>query len=212
VGYYSESIGDDEAMAATETNGIWGLASELVLPTDGGAEANAQFAELDALWCSDSDGCTAVGQYSTAGDGGEPMATVSPATGPSLGQPAVRVRGTDAVVTVSCTGPTGQHCHGMITLSVVDQSKGHSVVAVTGRLSKPTSGTVIVASARYNVACGRMATVTLSPNHAGGALLARRRRLSVELAVTPTGQRKPVSTKAVTLVGPAGKRRSHGHR
>jgi hypothetical protein len=60
VGSYSDAARSVQAMAATETDGVWGQASELAVP----AGANAtQSASLDSVACTSPGNCVAVGSY-----------------------------------------------------------------------------------------------------------------------------------------------------
>ena len=75
-------------------------------------------------------------------------------------------------LTVKCTGPT--KCTGKRELDAVRTSK--------------KSKRVVVAKGSYRVAAGKRATVKLRLTTAGASLVAQRhRKLSVNLAVTPTG-------------------------
>jgi hypothetical protein len=68
VGSYSDAARSTQAMAATETDGAWGQASEITVPT--GANAT-QAASLDSVACTSPGNCVAVGSYtSTQGANG----------------------------------------------------------------------------------------------------------------------------------------------
>jgi ferredoxin len=64
---------DDQAMVITETRGMWGRASELMLPSGANPPAGDQTASLASVTCTGPGNCVAVGAY-TDGDGGfQPM-------------------------------------------------------------------------------------------------------------------------------------------
>jgi|GEM_PF-5099848 len=59
--FYASTARGYQAMAATETNGVWSRASEVALPGD--AMASLQEADLDAVTCTGPGDCVAIGSY-----------------------------------------------------------------------------------------------------------------------------------------------------
>jgi hypothetical protein len=60
VGQYLDSSGNGQAMAATETSGMWEQATEVTAPSNAGASPSAK---LYAVSCTSARKCTAVGTY-----------------------------------------------------------------------------------------------------------------------------------------------------
>jgi cytochrome c551/c552/ferredoxin len=71
VGRYEDTDGssDRQAMAVTETSGVWGSASEIELPANALVTRAEQRASLSSVACTSVGGCVAVGVY-LADDGG----------------------------------------------------------------------------------------------------------------------------------------------
>jgi hypothetical protein len=61
VGKYVDPSGNMIPIAATETNGTWGQATEVQAPPD--ANTDLEDAYFSSLWCISVDDCEAVGQY-----------------------------------------------------------------------------------------------------------------------------------------------------
>jgi len=117
--YTSNTAGGYQALAATETNGVWGRASEVVPPADATPVRGLQNASLDAVTCTGRGACVAVGTYydkramddqglrfmaatETGGVWGQARTIMLPAWGASAALAAVR--GT-AFTSVSCASP-----------------------------------------------------------------------------------------------------------
>jgi hypothetical protein len=78
VGVYTNNDGDREAMIVVETDGVWGMASEIELPT------NAASHPASRLWsvaCSAVGSCAAAGEYSDGTARGEEAMVVIEAGG-----------------------------------------------------------------------------------------------------------------------------------
>jgi hypothetical protein len=75
VGAYTDKSGNEEAMAATRTNGSWGPAVEIALPV--GAATSGQVARFGfaqpTVMCTGPGACVAVGHYITEGGGERAM-------------------------------------------------------------------------------------------------------------------------------------------
>jgi hypothetical protein len=80
VGTYTDTGGSYQAMAATETGGVWGQAVELTLPSDEQTAAGRQSAALNTVACTSQGNCVAVGRY-IATTGTAPVAMVATETG-----------------------------------------------------------------------------------------------------------------------------------
>jgi hypothetical protein len=74
VGTYNEGSGDDGGMIATDTNGAWGQASELVLPSNAPPTPVQAPAGLASVACTGAGDCVAVGNYTERLGGGVGMA------------------------------------------------------------------------------------------------------------------------------------------
>jgi Putative Ig domain len=86
VGGYSDSSSSGEAMAATETNGTWAAATEMILPPGAAAGASGDLANLHSVACPSPGNCVATGYY-TPPTGGQ-HAMVETETGGTWGQGA----------------------------------------------------------------------------------------------------------------------------
>jgi hypothetical protein len=63
VGTYVEGSGEDRSMIATDTSGVWGQASELVLPSNSPPAPVLAPAGLASVVCTGPGDCMAVGNY-----------------------------------------------------------------------------------------------------------------------------------------------------
>jgi hypothetical protein len=72
VGEYTDNAGHKEAMTAARTNGTWGPASEITLPSN--AASNPE-ASLGSGACTQSGSCAAFGSYTDSSGGRDLMAT-----------------------------------------------------------------------------------------------------------------------------------------
>jgi cytochrome c551/c552 len=73
VGSYSDATRSNQAMLATETDGAWGQASELEMPTGADTTAEDQHAKLSSVACTSPGNCVAVGSYSDAARNNQSM-------------------------------------------------------------------------------------------------------------------------------------------
>ena len=71
VGSYTDSSGNTQAMAATETNGAWGQAVEVTAPADAASNPSAT---LKGISCTSAGNCEAVGSYDHTSDEAQAMA------------------------------------------------------------------------------------------------------------------------------------------
>lgn len=64
-GGYNDNNGTDDGqpMLSTESNGAWGQATKLTLPTGADTTAGDQHAQLNSVSCSSAGNCVAVGEY-----------------------------------------------------------------------------------------------------------------------------------------------------
>ena len=60
VGWYEDNSGQYQAMIVSETHGVWGQASEVMLPPHAGSRPGAY---LESVACTASDSCVAVARY-----------------------------------------------------------------------------------------------------------------------------------------------------
>jgi streptogramin lyase len=112
--------------------------------------------------------------------------TVSPALEASLQR--ISTAGDTVSLTIACQGAPGQSCRGAATLTSRVTTQGGKVVAVAAR-AKPkrkVTKTERVASGSYSAGAGRIATLVLTLNATGRALLNRSYRLPTELSVSGT--------------------------
>jgi len=84
VGNYSDSAGDNLVMAATDTSGTWGAASEIGLPGNAMAASGSQYAYLSSLVCTATGACVAGGSYTDTSGNEQAMAATE--TGGVWGQ------------------------------------------------------------------------------------------------------------------------------
>jgi hypothetical protein len=71
VGSYSDSSGNSQAMAATESGGSWGQAVEVTAPADAASDPGDV---LFGISCTSTGNCEAVGAYNSTSGSGQPMA------------------------------------------------------------------------------------------------------------------------------------------
>ncbi|MDQ6804365.1 MAG: Ig domain-containing protein [Actinomycetota bacterium] len=113
-GYYRGSTGR-QAMLATETGGLWGPATEVVLPT--GAKTSSQSAILNSVTCPSQGSCVAVGNYSESVSNATQAMRVTetsgvwgPASELTLPLDAAAAANQNAILrSVTCTAPG--YCH-----------------------------------------------------------------------------------------------------
>ena len=71
TGSYTDSSGNDQGMAATETSGTWAQATEVTLPANANASPSAF---LDGVSCWSAGNCTATGSYTDSSGNDQGMA------------------------------------------------------------------------------------------------------------------------------------------
>jgi hypothetical protein len=135
VGQYVDGSGQTEAMAASETAGSWGQATEIALPA--GAAA-AQGATLSSIACPGTGSCKAVGSYDNSS--GQQTAMLVLQSGATWGQ------------AIQFSLPTGATASQFDSISCTNSSNctttGSVVAGTTAPLSATdTAGTWSVASA-----------------------------------------------------------------
>lgn len=110
AGFYWDSNGFNEPMVVTESDGSWGQASELTLPSDAGTSHQSSL--LGGVSCWGVGNCLAVGEYENLSYGTVPMAVTE--TDGVWGQATALPLPGDAktgsiqyapLYSVSCTGP-----------------------------------------------------------------------------------------------------------
>jgi hypothetical protein len=70
-GRFKDTAGNRQAMVVAETNGSWGQASELSLPSN--ANAGSQLAAVQGVSCTSAGNCSAVGYYKDTSGGYQAM-------------------------------------------------------------------------------------------------------------------------------------------
>ena len=75
VGDYNDANSNQQGLVLNETNGNFGQAAELVLPTDGDQADPTENPQvtLNGLWCSSAGNCTAAGGYTNVTQAGMPL-------------------------------------------------------------------------------------------------------------------------------------------
>jgi len=99
-------------------------------------------------------------------------------------------------VPITCSGSASSTCKITAQLVIVEELRGHKMVITSAKRKR----TVVLASKSITLAGGQTATIRLTLNATGRALLARLHRLVVKLDVTPAGASRIV--RSVTLVAP----------
>jgi hypothetical protein len=201
IGEYTDSSGNPQAMAVTETSGEWGRASEITAPPTTSNNQTDDRANLELVACPALGTCAALGHYQdepgtrlmAAGMTTSPEKTTAPfanvslmttppekATAPfanvSLVSPAITVqRNGRAAVKLSCTGTV--KCAGSLKLTTKTRP----------RKRRHPGKTEIIAISKFAVAPDTTAMIELKLNAAGRSLLkAAHGRLSASLTVTET--------------------------
>ncbi len=71
IGGYTDSSGNRQAMAASETSGTWAQATEITAPANAGTDPGDS---LSGVSCSSSENCTATGSYTDSSGNSQAMA------------------------------------------------------------------------------------------------------------------------------------------
>ncbi len=99
-------------------------------------------------------------------------------------------------VPISCSGSASSTCNVTAQLAIVEELRGHKIVITSAKHKR----TVVLASKSMTLAGGQTATIRLTLNAVGRALLARLHRLVVRLNVTYAGASR--ITRSVTFIAP----------
>jgi hypothetical protein len=145
-------------------------------------------------------------------DGDDSRPAIIPPPGPGKsGLGKVSVSGSKVSATVSCTGTAAQTCAGALALSTLEHLLGHKITMVSAskKKGKKSTHTVTLASAKYSITGGTTKKLTLTLDKTGKKLLAKYHELPTKLTITPTGSKKPITTKTVTFKAKTKKHKKH---
>jgi hypothetical protein len=148
---------------------------------------------------------TATSSFVTVPLGGVPAA----AGETSIGHP--RVRGGTVTLSLACSPRAAGACNISLRLTLVETLSGRRIVAIAARTRRGHAAglrqvTVTLAAARVVVGAGARRTVTLSITRSARRLLAARKRLPAQLAVSGTVigvLEAPLYQQVLELGGPA---------
>ena len=73
VGYFTDTLGNEQSLTIAFADGSWGQPQELTLPLRANPFAGAQASALYAVACSGPDSCEAIGSYTDLFDNAEPI-------------------------------------------------------------------------------------------------------------------------------------------
>jgi uncharacterized repeat protein (TIGR02543 family) len=146
TGFYTDSSGNRQAMAATETSGTWAQATEITLPANAGTNPGAT---LYGVSCSSAGNCTATGSYTDSSGNRQAMAaTETSGTTDTVtfvsdgGAPVSSMRGPDgSSITLPSDGYPGHSFHGWFTAS----SGGTKVGGAGSSYTIPPGGSTLYA-------------------------------------------------------------------
>ncbi len=128
VGEYTDNAGHKEAMTAARTNGTWGPASEITLPSNAASNPEAGFGYFSGA-CTQSGSCAAIGSYTDSSGERDLMATdeTSGSWGPAseIALPANAASNPEARVSSPACPPSGS-CVAVGTYT--DSSGGRQVM------------------------------------------------------------------------------------
>jgi hypothetical protein len=98
------SVTNVQALVANETDGVWGPASELQLPS-GAYTGDAQYGVLESVACTSAENCVAVGSYLDGSEDSQAMIAVESngVWGQAI-EPALPTHTIAALSSVSCSG------------------------------------------------------------------------------------------------------------
>jgi|HubBroStandDraft_6_1064221.scaffolds.fasta_scaffold62365_3 hypothetical protein len=205
IGDYTDSSGNPQAMAVTETGGKWGRASEITAPPTTSHSQTGDRANLELVACPALGTCAALGRYqdesgtwlmaagmtpspekTTEDESGTqlmapgittaPKKTTAPFASVSLVSPAIAVqRNGRAAIKLSCRGTV--KCAGSLRLATKTRP----------REKRHPGKTEIIAISKFAVAPDTTAIIELKLNAAGRSLLkAAHGRLGASLTVMET--------------------------
>ena len=109
----------------------------------------------------------------------------------------LKTHGNVVKLTLTCKGPSGDHCSDQLTLTVTETLSGGKVIAVSAaKPNRSAKGVVTIGTARIKLATGKSHQLTVRLNRLGQRLLMARRKLSARLSVV---QGHTFQTRKVTL-------------
>jgi hypothetical protein len=163
--------------------------------------------EFDVLNIGNTD--TFTGKFSAGGNGFTPDEThASPEPGDVGAVYSASAKGVvhagkltakDGKLSVKISCPAHDTCLGYTeTATVTEHLSGKKVIGLAAARRKSTTKVITIAKTKGTVAGGKTATVKLSLNKAGAALLKRYRKLRTVVTLTVAG--KTLSKRTVTLV------------
>ena len=155
VGDYSDSSGNTQAMAATETNGTWGQAVEVTAPA--GAASNPS-AALRGISCTPAGNCEAVGHYTDSSGNTQALAASETAPAPTITSfsphsgpvgTKVTIKGTNlsGATKVTFHGTAAAIASDTATKIVVDVPAG----ATTGKITVKTANGTATSATKFTV-------------------------------------------------------------
>ena len=153
AGAYNDMSDDPEGMVVTEASGVWGQASELVLPTNALPVAQINSAALTAVTCTGAGDCVAVGYYPDTTGSVQPM--VSTEAGGVWDRASELTLPPDAITTA------GAQSAGMN--SVTCTSPGDCVAAGSYVDTNGSTDRLAMAASESGGAWGPASTVSLPP-------------------------------------------------
>jgi hypothetical protein len=205
IGDYTDSSGNPQAMAATETGGKWGRASEITAPPTTFHSQTADPANLELVACPARGTCAALGRYQdesgtwlmAAGMTPSPEKTIEDKSGARLMAPGTTTapKKTTApfasVSLVSRAITVRRHGRAAVKLSCRSTVKCVGSLKLTTktrpRKKRHPGKTEIIASSKFAVAPDTTAIIELKLNAAGRSLLkAAHGRLGASLTVMET--------------------------
>jgi len=131
-----------------------------------------------------------------------------PLTAPGGGAPIAATSTGGVAVALGCNGDVTQTCTGKVSVTVRERTRGSKILAVLSR-AKTKTKTVLVGSASYTIAAGKITVVKVTLNKTGKKLLTRFKKLKVKVKVavsTASGQ-KQLASKTVTIKAPKAKKK-----
>jgi hypothetical protein len=240
VWYATENAGTNNQRTALEgafapAGGGFGAAATVATPAEAGSPAAVAIdphGNAVAVWEGTNSTVDAASYYAQppssppggGSGGGSPPPTGSGSAPPSGGgtsppqggsaslklakPPTATANG--AKVTLTCAAPVGQSCQVTAKLTVVETSRGGTPTAVAAAARK-RARTVVVGMKTVTIAGGHTATVTLTLNGTGRALLGRFGKLPAKLSIElrQAAHTATVATRTLTIKTKKAKPHSH---
>jgi hypothetical protein len=188
IGTYAARVsGGQEAMAVSESNGVWGKAGEITAPPTESPDQASYQATLNLLACPGVGPCVALGQYY---DKPGNLHLMAAGTTPTLygnvslfGSTLTVRKRRQALVALSCVGTA--NCVGTVTLTAATHS----------RRKKHSAKAKILGISHFRLSPETTATIRVQLNAAGRTLLrAGYGHLSANLTISKTSP-LPMQTK-----------------